>query len=233
MIKTSFTEKDIKKIDAHELIKGSFVCIELWPSQQSENIFFIIANLIICYLGPLVVISICYIIIWRNVANRSIPGERLFGRRKNDAIHKSRVKVVKMVFVVIITFALSWLPLYTIFFIVKFYEDVLYYEYFQSAIYLLLPIAQWLGAANSCINPILYAFMNRKFRIGFKNVLKRPFFSRTSFENEIRDVNLKQYRTESLYNRRPIVRTDSSRMSSHYNNNVSLTMRPVTERIKL
>ena len=34
------------------------------------------------------------------------------------------------------------------------------------------PIAQWLGSANSCINPILYAFFNKKFRNGFIAVVK-------------------------------------------------------------
>ena len=37
---------------------------------------------------------------------------------------------------------------------------------------MITPIAQWLGSANSCINPILYAFFNKKFRNGFIAVLK-------------------------------------------------------------
>lgn len=31
-----------------------------------------------------------------------------------------------------------------------------------------VPVAQFLAASNSSINPILYAFMNKKFRQGFK-----------------------------------------------------------------
>ena len=34
------------------------------------------------------------------------------------------------------------------------------------------PLAQWLGASNSCINPILYCFFNKKYRNGFVAVLK-------------------------------------------------------------
>lgn len=34
------------------------------------------------------------------------------------------------------------------------------------------PIAQWLGASNSCINPLLYAFFNKKYRRGFAAIIR-------------------------------------------------------------
>lgn len=72
-----------------------------------------------------------------------------------------------MVFVVIITFALSWMPLYVIFCVVKFWEHLLDNQQVESVVLLILPVAQWLGASNSCINPIVYAYMNRRFRLSF------------------------------------------------------------------
>uniref|UniRef100_A0A182N4A6 G-protein coupled receptors family 1 profile domain-containing protein n=1 Tax=Anopheles dirus TaxID=7168 RepID=A0A182N4A6_9DIPT len=145
------------------------ICTELWPTPASESWYFLFANLFFCYLGPLIVISICYVIIWKNVAYRNLPREMIINR-KNEVFNRSKVKVIKMVFVVIITFAISWLPLYAIFCFVKFAGDLVYDETVQSFILTILPVAQWLGASNSCINPILYAFMNRKFRAGFKKL---------------------------------------------------------------
>uniref|UniRef100_A0A182VR76 G-protein coupled receptors family 1 profile domain-containing protein n=1 Tax=Anopheles minimus TaxID=112268 RepID=A0A182VR76_9DIPT len=152
-------------------IPGSIaqICTELWPTPASESWYFLFANLFFCYLGPLIVISFCYVIIWKNVAYRNLPREMIINR-KNEVFNRSKVKVIKMVFVVIITFAISWLPLYAIFCFVKFAGDLVYDEAVQSFILTILPVAQWLGASNSCINPILYAFMNRKFRAGFKKL---------------------------------------------------------------
>ncbi|XP_062554736.1 neuropeptide SIFamide receptor-like [Armigeres subalbatus] len=154
-------------------IPGSLaqICTELWPSPASESWYFLFANLFLCYLGPLIVISICYVIIWKNVAYRKLPRDLIISR-KDEIYNRSKVKVIKMVFVVIITFAISWLPLYTIFCFVKFAGDLIYEESVQAVIFGILPVAQWLGAANSCINPILYVFMNRKFRAGFRHLFR-------------------------------------------------------------
>lgn len=81
-----------------EPLEGSMakVCIELWPSQQSGNWYFVFANLIVCYLLPLLIISLCYIIIWRKVSNRGLPHE-IIVNRKHDVYMKSKVKVSKLV----------------------------------------------------------------------------------------------------------------------------------------
>lgn len=121
-----------------------------------------------CYLLPLVLISVCYLLIWRRVCCRTLPGEPQ--AQNQQVIHRSKMKVIKMLMVVIILFACSWLPLYVIFTRVKL-GGPLSPGFEETFIHAFLPIAQWLGASNSCINPILYAFFNKKFRAGFKAVL--------------------------------------------------------------
>ncbi|KAK3864291.1 hypothetical protein Pcinc_030015 [Petrolisthes cinctipes] len=143
------------------------VCTDRWPDEESGNLYFVLANLVMCYLLPLTVISVCYILIWRKVWRRKLPGEQQEGVAM--MMQRSKIKVIKMLLVVVILFALSWLPLYAIFARLKL--GVVPTETETHIIHMLAPIAQWLGASNSCINPILYAFFNDKFRAGFKAIL--------------------------------------------------------------
>ncbi|CAN8019836.1 unnamed protein product, partial [Ixodes persulcatus] len=150
------------------------VCREDWPTERMGMLYFIVANLILCYLFPLCVITLCYIFIWLKVWRRRPPGEAHdFG--VENMIQRSKVKVAKMLLVVVIVFAISWLPLYAIFARLKIGEPLVDGSAEQAVIEVAAPVAQWLGASNSCINPILYAFFNSKFRMGFKAILLKCF----------------------------------------------------------
>lgn len=52
-------------------------CLEEWPSERDKDIYFVINNFVLCYLLPLVLILICYVMIWVRVSTRSIPTENL------------------------------------------------------------------------------------------------------------------------------------------------------------
>ncbi|GFQ69061.1 neuropeptide SIFamide receptor [Trichonephila clavata] len=145
-----------------------YVCREIWPNEHMGVIYFIVANLVLCYLFPLLVILICYGFIWLKVWKRELPGE---GMHNNGLVQRSKVKVIKMLFVVVLVFMGSWLPLYAIFTRIKIGEPYPENSLEEFIIQVSAPVAQWLGASNSCINPVLYAFFNTKLRAGFKSVL--------------------------------------------------------------
>ena len=75
-----------------------------------------------------------------------------------------------MLVVVVTIFAISWLPLYCIFARIKFGGKQTPAEEHIFAI--VTPVAQWMGASNSSINPMLYAFFNKKYRRGFMAIIK-------------------------------------------------------------
>ncbi|XP_073972948.1 neuropeptide SIFamide receptor-like [Rhodnius prolixus] len=193
------------------------VCSEVWPEYLNGSLYFLIANLLFCYILPMILISMCYVLIWIKVCKRHIPSDSKDAQMERMQ-QKSKVKVVKMLVVVVILFVLSWLPLYLIFARIKLGGEISGWE--EDMLPMATPVAQWLGASNSCINPILYAFFNNKYRRGFAAILKSRKCCGT----------LRYYDT--------VVRANSSstslRKSSYYvtnnnNNNNSSTRRQLSQ----
>ena len=48
-------------------------CIERWPDWLDGNLYFLIVNVMLGYVLPLILISICYILIYVRVWKRNIP----------------------------------------------------------------------------------------------------------------------------------------------------------------
>ncbi|KAL7056700.1 hypothetical protein AAHC03_020571 [Spirometra sp. Aus1] len=126
------------------------------------------------------------------------------------------IKIVKMLSVVVINFCLCWLPLFTVFNIIKFStyyatpevatealnastnstsSDVAVSKHFSpqlsmAALAYVVPFAQLLGSANSCINPWIYCFYSKTYRRGFKKVMqcqpsqRRPRFGQRVYLRE-------------------------------------------------
>lgn len=119
---------------------------------------------ITCYVLPLTLILIFYSLIGTRVWRRRVQG--IGGSKTEKKIQQSKIRVTGMLVVVAAVFAVSWLPLYTIQIRVMFGPSMSFWErdLIQNT---LAPMSQWLGSANSCVNPIIYCFFSRNFRRSF------------------------------------------------------------------
>jgi len=146
-------------------------CQELWPEGINGTYYFIFGTLLLCYFLPLIIIAVCYWLIWLQVWRRPVLSEFKFSAI--ELIHqKAKVGVLKMLITVVIIFAVSWLPLYAIFTRLKVGPDLSPWEI--SVVTYGIPIAQWLGSFNSCVNPVLYGFLSVKFRRCFAELIFGP-----------------------------------------------------------
>ena len=43
------------------------LCIEVWPDYLNGPLYFLIGNMLFCYILPMILISMCYVLIWIKV----------------------------------------------------------------------------------------------------------------------------------------------------------------------
>ena len=145
-----------------------YVCLPVWP--WSKNIIetylvmraFHIFGFIVFYAIPLLITAVVNCLLARRVWFHKSSGTA----SSNRALTASRRKVIRMLAIIVVGFALCWLPCYINH----------YFMFFQPAVFEKIPIAVWsfnfwLSHANSAINPLFYIVLNRRFRKAFLDAL--------------------------------------------------------------
>ncbi|XP_062295287.1 somatostatin receptor type 5-like [Scomber scombrus] len=140
--------------------EGFNTCNITWPEPQNLwSIVFILYTSILGFFCPLVVISICYLVIVIKVRSAGVRAG-LTKRRKSER------KVTRMVVVIVLVFVLCWLPFFTTNIVNL--VHIIPENNATAAVYFLTVILTYV---NSCANPVLYGFLSDKFKQSFQKVL--------------------------------------------------------------
>lgn len=104
--------------------------MEVWPSDNLANAYFLGVNLGLQYLLPLSIIIFFYILLFVKIWRRKFPMFHTACQRETSTdtvdrwnarhVEASKLRVLKMLIIIVSLFALSWLPLYGVFIRVKF-----------------------------------------------------------------------------------------------------------------
>lgn len=139
-------------------------CLEHWPSQQ-HRLAYTTWLLLFQYCGPLLLVLLCYVRVFVRLRHRKDMLDRARTPESQCMSHSRRINI--MLVALITAFALCWLPL-TIFNVVS--------DWNQEALpichhNLLFSLCHLLAMSSTCINPIIYGFLNSNFRQEVREVL--------------------------------------------------------------
>ncbi|KFO82620.1 Substance-P receptor, partial [Cuculus canorus] len=161
-----------------EELPGRLVCLVEWP-EHSTNVYgktYHFCMTILIYFLPLLVIGCAYTVVGITLWASEIPGDN--SDRYHEQVSAKR-KVVKMMIIVVCTFALCWLP-YHIYFTLQYFNPEWYLQKFIQQVYLAI---MWLAMSSTMYNPIIYCCLNDRFRVGFKHAFQWcPFISAGEYE---------------------------------------------------
>lgn len=132
------------------------------------------------FVFPLALLLYVYTRIGLFMWRREVPGNVYTSRDHHQAAHNMRSKVIKMLFVVLGIFLVCWLPLQTLALIMRFKPNFLMKNFTFTMRFYTNYACVWLTIAHGCFNPMIYCFMNNKFRSGLKDLFCNCCRGRTS-----------------------------------------------------
>ncbi|XP_076671412.1 RYamide receptor isoform X2 [Andrena cerasifolii] len=145
---------------------NQYVCEEVWPSMENRY-YYSIALLVLQYVIPIMVLVFTYTSIAVMVWGRRTPGEAENVRDQRMA--RSKRKMVKMMMTVVIVFTICWLPFNILILIMDNNESLGRW----SGLPFVWMGLHWLAMSHSCYNPVIYCWMNARFRTGFLTAIGR------------------------------------------------------------
>uniref|UniRef100_A0A8C5X567 Galanin receptor type 1 n=1 Tax=Malurus cyaneus samueli TaxID=2593467 RepID=A0A8C5X567_9PASS len=169
-------------MSGHQQAPNSSFCWEHWAHGSTAKQMYKITILLVGYLLPLLLITCCYAKVLHHlhtkVKNISKKSER------------SKKKTAQTVLLVVAVFLLSWLPHHIITMWAEFGHFPLNNISFTFRI-----ISHCLAYGNSCINPILYAFLSENFRKACRQVFTCKFFLQPVSAEKLARVRMENFST--------------------------------------
>ncbi|XP_055064861.1 neuropeptide Y receptor Y8a [Misgurnus anguillicaudatus] len=142
------------------------ICMELWPSERNR-LAYTTSLLLFQYCLPLLLILLCYLRIFLRLRRRRDMVEQATEARRRKTRGAQRVNA--MLVVIVVAFALCWLPLNVFNTIFDWYHQALpscQHDVIFSACHLT-------AMASICVNPVVYGFLNTNFQKELKATLQR------------------------------------------------------------
>ncbi|XP_042278244.1 tachykinin receptor 1a isoform X2 [Thunnus maccoyii] len=136
-------------------LPGRVVCYIDWPEYSVcdfKKMYYVCVAILIYFL-PLLVMGCAYLVVGLTLWASEIPGDS--SDRYKEQLTAKR-KVVKMMIVVVCTFAICWLPYHVYFLLHQFFPEM-FEETFIQQVYLAI---MWLAMSSTMYNPIIYCCLN-------------------------------------------------------------------------
>ncbi|XP_051539414.1 substance-P receptor-like [Myxocyprinus asiaticus] len=136
-------------------LPGRVVCYIDWPDYSLLNFrkMYYVCVAVLIYFLPLLVMGCAYLVVGLTLWASEIPGDSSDCYQEQLAAKR---KVVKMMIVVVCTFAVCWLPYHVFFLIHQFYPNLSEHLFIQQ-VYLTI---MWLAMSSTMYNPIIYCCLN-------------------------------------------------------------------------
>ncbi|XP_034744355.1 relaxin-3 receptor 1-like [Etheostoma cragini] len=132
------------------------------------------------FVVPLIVISVCYLLLLKFILRRRIVGSMVNAsvpeRSESERGRlRRRSKVTRSVTIVVLSFFICWLPnqALTLWGVLIKFDLVPFSKAFYNAQAYAFPLTVCLAHANSCLNPVLYCLIRKEYRAGLKELLLR------------------------------------------------------------
>ncbi|XP_077337784.1 adenosine receptor A1 isoform X2 [Lithobates pipiens] len=142
-------------------------------------------NFFVWVLPPLILMLIIYLEVF-NLIQRQLNKKVSSSSKDPQKYYGKELKIAKSLALILLLFALSWLPLHTLNCITLFCQTC-------STPMIITYIAIFLTHGNSAMNPIVYAFRIEKFRFTFLYIWKKYFCCKSGRElNRANTTNIER-----------------------------------------